>query len=235
MTDKLLAEGEEILNSNLTDFCYNIKKHGWDWLHVNSGLERGGKSSFSLQLARKIHGNGLSFDWQNLDNLYFWEKDLAKKLLKVPNQSLVIIDEGAENMFSRQALKKEVTDVIQTLMVYGMKEIFLIINIPDWRWIDSYIRKSRVRSLAVVKTRPRYVKTTEGQRMIRERGFYYWYTRRAVRRASLGSELNQKTTLGTPLFTGKIGAFQNEPGCKDIWQKYLDKKNQFLIEKSNRV
>lgn len=217
---------DDNLKGNLDNFAYNVKKHNWDWLHINSGMERSGKSGFSLFMARFLSEEcGLKFDWSpDLKNVFFFEKNLAAKMMKISDKSVVLLDEGGEMLMSRRAMEKEVVNIIQTLMIYGSKNIFLIINIPDWRWLDKYVRESRIRSLCVVRTRPRFVLDEGKRRVIRERGYYSFYARQPVVNASRNDD-----ELGKAGFRGRFGNFAR--AYPREWECYSAKKTAFLENK----
>lgn len=220
---------DDILAKELTHIAFNVQKNNWDWLHLNSGMERGGKSNFSLAQAKFLSDLGLKFDWSpELKNIVFIEPNISEKLFNIENQSIVVLDEGGEMLLSRQAMKREVVDIVQTLMVYGAKNIFLIINIPDWRWIDKYVRESRVRSLCNVQTYPRYIETPDGVRVTRDRGFYSMYSRRKI----LDACAREPPQLGRPNFSGRFNDFSAD--YPDIWANYTAKKMRFLEDKARK-
>lgn len=218
------------LASNFKDIAYNVKQNNWDWLHFNSGIERGGKSGFSLSQAKYVSSLGMEFDWsKDLKNIFFLEPNLAEKMLDLEPKSVVILDEGAESLLSRQAMSSAVIDVIQTLMVYGAKNIFLIINMPDWRWIDKYVRESRIRSLCDVRTYPRTVNDNGEARIVRERGFYSFFSRRKVLRYGQFDP----PRLGKPSFNGVFDNFAEL--YPEEWAWYSEKKTKFLMDKTAKA
>lgn len=215
---------------NFNDISYNVSHFNWDFLLINSGLERSGKSALSFDQAYYLWKTGLKFDWSpDLKNVYFFEPNLAKKMLNLEKQSVAIIDEGGENLLSRKAMEKEVIEIIQTLMVYGAKNIVLIINMPDWRWLDKYVRESRVRALFEVWSYPKWIKDSEGNTICsRERGFYRAYSRKKVLEASR----KEPPRLGKPSFYGRFKSFESV--YPEAWKWYEVKKTNFLMEKMNR-
>lgn len=220
---------DPILTSNLEDASYNVLAHGWDWLHLNSGMERGGKSSFALEQCMFLSKRGLKFDWSEaLSHVFFFEPHLAKKMMLLPPSSVIMLDEGGEMLMSRRALEHEVVNIVQTLMVYGARNTFLIINIPNWRWIDKYIRQSRVRSLCDVYTFARPVRVGGATRFVRARGFYGFYSRRKVLKASQ----TEYKHLGKPSFRGRFQSFASL--FPREWSFYMARKMGFLREKAKR-
>lgn len=217
---------DRVLESNLRDVSRMVLTENWDWLHLNSGMERGGKSSFGLFQAKFLSEQGLNFDWSPaLSHIFFLEPNLSSKMMALPDRSVAILDEGGEAMFSRDAIDRAVKDVIKTLMIYGSKNIFLIINIPNWRWIDRYVRESRVRSLAQIFTFPKTVNDAGVLRVTRSRGFFSLYSRKQVLKASR-SEFQE---LRDPLHTGRFGNFAVD--YPKEWAWYAAKKTAFLDSK----
>jgi len=209
-----------------------VKFENWDWLHINSGMERGGKSSFALFQAKYFSEQGLAFDWSPaLSHIFFLEPNLSAKLMSLPDKSVAILDEGGEGLFSRDAIDRVVKDVIKTLMIYGSKNIVLIINIPNWRWIDRYVRESRVRSMTEIFTFPKATAdagSPSGFRVTQRRGFYSLYSRNQVLKASR-SEFRD---LGPPLYSGRFGNFAVSYPTE--WSWYVAKKLAFLEAKREK-
>jgi hypothetical protein len=220
---------DKILKSNIADIARLVKTQNWDWLDLNSGIERGGKTSFALEKAwefSKTHG--LSFDWsESLSHLYFFEPNLSEKMMDLPNKSVAIIDEGGEMLFSRMAIDRMVIKIVQTLMIYGAKNIVLMINIPNWRWIDIYVRQARARSLFEIKTIPRLVTEDGNEYAERMRGFYDAYSRKQVIDASRSKY--DVGDLGHPCFSGRFSNFAAQHPKE--WGYYSAKKNAFLESK----
>ncbi len=209
--------------ANLEVVASLVKNNNWDWLHVNSGMERSGKSSLALLQANYLsrHAkNPLFFDWENFSTLFFYEPRLSEKLLKIPDKSVVIIDEGGEVLFSRLSMHRGVIRAIQALMTYGAKNIFLIINIPNWRWLDKYLREARIRSLCEVWTIPDF------SRGVRERGFYSMFSRRRVLEMSVFERKVEPNFSGRFLDASQI--------LLDEWALYQKKKFEYLDAKKTR-
>ena len=226
MSDKEVLEKalDPVLRGNLTDVAWNVQHENWDWLHLNSGIERGGKSSFALWQAKYMSDLGFHFDWsKDMKHVFFYEPKVHEKMMALPNKSVAILDEGGEMLFSRKSIDRMVIKLIQTLMIYGSKNIFLIINIPDWRWLDKYVRCSRVRSLTTIRT---HGKLRRDGILRRQRGFYEAYSRRQVMWASE----TDYGSLGRPSFYGSFPAFKWYYPTQ--WGYYSHHKTEFLKQKS---
>ena len=217
------------LTRNFKHAAGMVRKDNWDWLHVTSGMERGGKSGFSLWLALILSKyGGLNFDWKNLSTVFFNEPNLAHKLMNVPNKSIVILDEAGESMFSRKSIEKAQINLIQTLMAFGAKNVFLICNIPNWRWLDKYVRQERIKSLAVIRTRGRVITDSDGERGTRGRGYFSIYPRKQVLRASR-TFAGQEVKLKDPSFFGFFPDFKYYN--QTVWSVYIKKKWEYLNAK----
>ena len=228
-TDPLLMPGMLQLTKNFEHVAGMVLKDNYDWLHLSSGMERSGKSVFSLWLAKILsERSGLKFDWKGLSTVFFDEANLDKKLMNVPNGSVVILDEAGENLFSRKSITSQQINLVQTLMAYGSKNIFLILNIPSWRFIDKFVRVSRIKSLAIVKTQPRVVAEGEGQRHTRGRGYFSLYTRSNVLKASRVIA-GQEGKLRNPAFFGYFHDFKTYYPRE--WEVYNRKKWDYLNRK----
>lgn len=206
-----------------------VIKDNWDWLHVTAGMERSGKTGFSFWLAMILNKySGLKFDWQNLSTVYFNEPNLSKRLMNVPDKSIVILDEAGEAMFSRKSIEKAQINLVQTLMAFGAKNVFLICNIPNWRWLDKYVRQERIKSLAVIKTRGSLIEDGGKQRGTRRRGYFSIYPRKQVLRASR-TFAGQEGKLRDPSFFGYFPDFKYS--YPKVWEVYSKQKWDYLNAK----
>ena len=228
MSGGIAKQLDGVLTSNLADICYNIQRHDWDWLNVIDGNERTGKSNNALWLAKFASDAGLKFDWEGMSHVFLKEKHLHEKLIGIPNNSVVIIDEGGENLFSRTSMRGGNIKMVQTLMAYAAKNIFLIICIPNWRWIDVYIREARVRSVLHSFSVPKWEWDSQEKKwyMVRERGFYSFYSRRRIVGMNQEQGFNKGFKKLEPNFSGKIPFFGDV--YKNEWAAYRDKKMSYL-------
>lgn len=219
---------------NWRHICFNVLNENWDWVNLTSGKERTGKTNHSFWNARVCSDYGLKFDWTSkLSNVFFGEKDLYQKLLAVPPKSFVVLDEGAEMLFSRRAMERANISLIQLLMAYGTRNIILQINIPSFRYIDKYIRQRRISSLEIVKSFPHTILRNGERYHTRIRGFYQAYNGTSARKASGGELGGQEKLLRNAGYHGYLPGFKDY--WPDIWAAYEERKMEFLLNKSKKT
>lgn len=161
-------------DSNLKDIAYaiNVKHH--DWVHMNYGIEGSGKSTLGMYACTKVDP---SF---NIDRIVFTMDQFKEALKDVKRGQAIMADEMAELMFSRDWNTKESKELVKYMMIMRHRNAFLWMNIPDFKYVDVYVRQGRLRSLTRTITRQRRSKFEGEYRNWRERGFFIGYTRKTV-------------------------------------------------------
>src|SRR3989344_1863534 len=136
-----------------------IQKRGWDSCIIIAGNERAGKSTLGITL-----GYILSKGKLTTDNICANSTDAIDKLENLPDESVLIIDEGSLMFSSKDSMKKEQRQLIKILNVIGQKKMILIIIIPDFFDLNRYIAINRSRFL---------IRVYADERLNRGR-FAYW-------------------------------------------------------------
>jgi ABC-type dipeptide/oligopeptide/nickel transport system ATPase component len=89
-----------MIKKNLDNIKSRMKTRNLDWVWLNVGEEGSGKSSFSIQLAQ-------AFDEDfTADQIAFSGQEYMKKATELEPYSVMVLDEGIESLFSRNAMKK---------------------------------------------------------------------------------------------------------------------------------
>jgi len=129
------------------DNIKKIMKKGWDAVILLDGMEGSGKSTLSF-----ICGWYISDGKITINNICEGSEDAVKKLEKLPDGSLLIIDEGSLMFSSKEVMRKEQRTLIKILQVIRQKCMCLIIVSPSIFDLNKYIAIDRSRFLLHVYT-----------------------------------------------------------------------------------
>ena len=200
----------ETLKKNFELVRDKVLPRDFDWLHLNIGYERSGKSDFSIQQMFIVDKN------PSLNRITFTAGEFRKAVDRAKFYQCIIADEGAESFFSKDAMKPENMENRKLLTKIGAKRLFIIINIPDFFLLDPYVRGHRVRSMC----------------RIVGRGSVAFYSKAKMAQIKRDPE-NRATIYPEPNFYDN---FNKLDGRKDkqgvFWKGYLKKKMDFLRRKS---
>lgn len=134
---------------------YNIYKdinfNQFDNVHVITGGEGMGKSTYAIQTACRVDSK---FTPEYL--LYTPERlpDILEELLdKNEKGRALILDEGNMFLFSREAMSGGNKLMVKLLSICRQLNLYLIICVPNFFTIDSYIREHRLKALTVIYKR----------------------------------------------------------------------------------
>lgn len=192
-----------MIKKNLDNIKSRMKNRNLDWVWLNVGEEGSGKSSFSLQLAQ-------AFDEDfSADQIAFSGQEYMKKATELEPYSVMVLDEGIESLFSRNAMKKENKQFVQFFRQCRELNIFHIINIPSYSELDKSIRDSRVKTVSKCLN-----------------GVYKAdvYGRKQLHRIEVDSK--GKVSWGDPAFRQ---GWENPETCsEELWNNYIEKKNEKL-------
>ena len=116
-----------------------LKNKERDYCIVVSGRERTGKSTFAAMIGDYIAEGKLK-----IDNICLTPREFVKAVNNSKGGDVVIFDEAGTGLLSRESMSKGNRILVQMMQVIGCKYNCTILCIPDFRMIDSYIRKGRV-------------------------------------------------------------------------------------------
>lgn len=131
-----------MIKKNLDNMKKRMKERNLDWVWVNVGEEGSGKSSFSIQLAQAFDED---FDESQI---CFNAKDYMRTAKDLDPYSVIILDEGIESLFSRNAMTKENKKFIQFFRQCRELNLFHIINIPSLSELEKGIRQNRAKTIS---------------------------------------------------------------------------------------
>lgn len=124
-----------------------INNQNKDHFAVISGEEGSGKSTFSMQFASVVDP---SFNREQMFNSRIALETWIRNNLGKTKGKALIVDEGNLVLFGRESLSGGSIEIIKLLTLVRQCNMLLIVNIPSYPTIDSYIRKHRVSSLFLI-------------------------------------------------------------------------------------
>lgn len=197
------------LAANL-EIVKKLLRKDYDWLHLNIGFERSGKSNLGIQEALIVDPT------MSVDRITFTQADFKKAIDKAKFYQCVIADEGAESFLSKDAMRPENVINQKLLTKIGAKRLFIIINIPDFFLLDPYIRGHRVRSMC----------------RIVGRGSIAFYSKAKTIQIKRDPE-NRSTIFPEPNFFDIFSSLENDKGrAGKLWKEYIKKKMEYLSRRT---
>jgi len=182
----------------LTDRIRNATRHHFDQVILATGKERSGKTTLAFHLAL-----GLDPDF-NLDGVAFTQDEFREKVREAKAGSTLVLDEAGPAMFSREWMHTGQRELVKSFMVFGMKELKIILVLPHRSLLDYQLRNRRLAWWLSVYTKG-----------IKERGF-------ARLRKAEESEWRIETWWD-PRFTLKYPKFRG-----GMWNEYEERKAEFI-------
>ncbi len=180
-----------------------------DHVHVNIGYEGKGKSTLGLIICKTIDP-----DFQPLKQTVYSSKEFRYLVDSLPEREMkaVMIDEGSEMLFNRDAMSKPSKKAIQKLKTCREKNLFIWINFPSEGDLDKQLWK-RIRSFSKCST------TRKGLS-------YWWWGRRAIR--AIDEKGLDDITHDT------IWMFDKIQEDSQFWKDYLRKKSEGTSEETDQ-
>ncbi len=148
--NKLTFKIDEFLKRRL-DIIKRLIQNKWDCLFLIDGMERSGKSTLGITCAWYLSNGKIS-----KRNFAQGCDDAIEKIDKLPDRSVIIIDEGSMLFDSKDALRKELKKLVKVLNVCGQKEMVIIVILPSFFELIPQIACRRSRFLLHVYTDKHY-------------------------------------------------------------------------------
>lgn len=117
-----------------------IKKN-WDAVILVDGMEGSGKSTFAAQGATII-STALNVPF-TIDHIVADAQSAMEKLEKMPDNSVLMIDEGSLVFSSKDTMKKEQRQLINVMQIIRQKNMTLFIVLPQFFELTKYIAVHR--------------------------------------------------------------------------------------------
>jgi len=109
------------------DSIKKIQKKGFDSIILIDGDRRTGKSILGITC-----GWYLSNEKLTINNFAIGSAHASQKIKELPNRSVLFVDEGSTIFNSKDAMQKELKQLIKIIDVCGQKEIAMIIVLPSY-------------------------------------------------------------------------------------------------------
>jgi len=119
-----------------------IIKKNWDCVFLIDGMERSGKSTLGLTCAWYLAKGKLTYN-----NIASDADDAVMKCEKLPDRSILVIDEGSLVFSSKETMSAEQKKLIKIMNVIGQKNMIFIIILPSFFDLNKFIAVSRSRFL----------------------------------------------------------------------------------------
>jgi hypothetical protein len=197
----------EKIKTNLDFIRKDIVQDDKDYIMCVEGYEGVGKTTLALHICKYIDPTF------NVDRIIFNLDDFKMQIKTSKKGNAILIDEGALVMFSRDAMKGEVKELIRLFTAIRQYNLFICICVPRFNIIDRYIREHRVKGLLRVTKRGRFA--AYNKQMIDKIHKDKW---------------SSKIIYPRTIFKESFGKFND----MELWTAYIKKKGMVLDE-SNEV
>lgn len=141
------------------DNIKKITKRKWDAVFIIDGNERCGKSTLGMTAAWYLSNGRIT-----INNFAAGMQDAAEKIEKLPDGSILFVDEGSLVFNSKDSMTREAKKLQKVLDVVGQKNMIFIIVLPCFFDLNKNIATRRSKFLLHVYT---------GSDMIRGRFSYF--------------------------------------------------------------
>ena len=170
-------------------------------------IHNSGKSTFAIQLACVLDTN------LNLSKLLYEPSNFIKKIRDSKPGDCLVLDEGNLFLFSRESMGSNNKFMVKLFAIMRQKNIIIIINVPNFFTLDSYVRDHRTDTLVYVH----------------ERGQFRVFVRKAIQIISKkGHKYKQIAGVKVPMTCTFPGYFIKPlPVCVDREEYLKHKKDNF--------
>lgn len=138
MWKKLYLIQKEVNNDDMDHFIVNTSREGF------------GKSTFSIQQACVLDPN-----W-NLNKLLYEPSQLIERIKNSNPGDCLVLDEGNLFLFSREAMTGGNKFMVKLFALFRQRNLIVIINVPNFFTLDSYVRDHRTRTLNFISARGKF-------------------------------------------------------------------------------
>ena len=195
---------------HLFDIQRDMKAHNSDRMIVCTGLEGCGKTMLSLQIASVLDP---SF---NHERICYKKLDLLKQVRNAKPGQAFVLDEGNLFLNSRDHSSKDNKDMIKLFALYRELNLIIIINVPNFWTLDTYVRDHRVASLFMLNN---------GERQ----GTGKLYIGRGIKMVSqYGAKYKSDVNVRVPATTVALLSFYNRVPNVIDWELYTKLKVENL-------
>lgn len=192
---------------NFVEKIRKLKEKDWDIVICVDGKERSGKSKFSQIL-------GYAID-QTLDlkHITLTPKEFYQEVVTAEKGQVVIMDEGLTAFFSRASMTSTNISLVRMLAECGQKNLVVIVVLPTFFVLDSYLALHRTSCLF-------HIYTDRAQ----TRGFFRFYDKRRKKKLYIYGKQTHEYVKARPNFYGRFVNYQFP------WEEaYRKKKHDSLV------
>ncbi|KKN48604.1 hypothetical protein LCGC14_0651030 [marine sediment metagenome] len=176
------------LKSNLNNIR-KIVKQDWDFVFLIDGMEGGGKSTFTIQLALYLDPT------LNMSRIVFDAVEFEKEILKAEKYQAIIYDEAITGLYSREAMQYINTSLTKLLAQIRQKNLFIFVLMPTFFDMDKYVAMWRSRGLFHI-----YTKNFQ-------RGYFVFYDHETKKDLYAVAKKYYNYHMRKPTFKGRFTSF----------------------------
>lgn len=137
------------LKKRLDNIKYIVRKKNFDCVFIVDGMERIGKSTLAITCGYYLSDGNLTSENVAVDS-----KDAVDKIERLPDKSVLVIDEGSLVFNSKDSMTKEQRKLIKIMNVVGQKNMVFIIVLPCFFDLNKQIAVRRSKFLLHCYTDP---------------------------------------------------------------------------------
>ena len=138
--------------------CFNIRERinedDSDFFEIIAGKEGMGKSFFAMKKAAIVDPTfdktRIMYDRRSLFN-WIQENFNSNPQLSKTKGKAILLDEGNMFLFSREAMSMDNVDVVKLFTLIRQCNMYIIICIPSFKTVDTYIRTHRADRLTHIR------------------------------------------------------------------------------------
>ncbi len=197
-------------NGRLIKYLNLLKRralyHDYDYFIVIVGKERRGKTTLEAQV-----GHYMTDGKFTADNMCMDAEEFTSFFQDVPKGGVACFDEGGTNLYSREAMTTINRTLTKCFMVSGIKNCGIIVCIPSFFLLDSYVRNHRIDLLIY----------------IHKRGKFKAFSHKRAKAISIKGAKNQNMSVGIP--ANDVGWFPKKWPNKDVEKEYRIKEKSYKL------
>jgi|GEM_PF-2488560 len=205
--------------AQIKDFCSKFEQ---DWVFVTSGYEGTGKSTLTLQEALLVNE-----DFRPRKHGAWNIKDYIQLCLKYRKKPFtpLFLDEAVKMFLSKESQLKHNIILVKIFVSNRSFQHFNFLNIPNFFWLEKYIREFRIRSL-------NYTFFDWKDPNIR---YFAYYSKKRYMRILMDAKKARVFILDPEVFIKKykpnfLDTFKPLPKDCELWKEYIQCKEQFQVD-----
>lgn len=135
---------DDNLYRNLEAVKKVVNSKDFDFVAICSGLPGAGKSTFSMNIAKFLDPKF------NINNICFSADEFVEKTSKAEKHSAIILDESFASLNTKVGMSPEYLRIINHLQLIRQRNLFIILNLPNFFDLNKSIAIYRSSFLFVV-------------------------------------------------------------------------------------